>query len=155
MRTFRVTTVTAAVALMFAIAASTASAQLSANWSPTSLSFGKQKVGTKSGVKTVTVRGQCGPDIDIDPGPGFTPAPGPCSNMDIAVSGDFLISATTCPLTGVLAGVCTIDVRFKPKSKGKKEGFLRIQSIPFGGVPLDGKGCKKKEDGKLKECKKG
>jgi hypothetical protein len=88
-------------------------------------------------------------------GPGFIPAPGPCSSADIAISGQFVISSMTCPQTGFVGengASCAINVRFKPQSKGKKKGFLRISSNPFGGVPLAGKGCKK-ENGKL-DCKK-
>jgi hypothetical protein len=150
-----VATIAAGVTLMFAINVGTAGAQVAFTWSPESLAFGKQKVGKKSEAKAVTVVAHCGPDIDIDPGPGFIPAPGPCSSADIAISGQFVISSMTCPQTGFVGengASCAINVRFKPQSKGKKKGFLRISSNPFGGVPLAGKGCKK-ENGKL-DCKK-
>ena len=157
MKRFRVaTTVIATMALGFAVNAASASAQgVGFTYAPQSLSFGKQKVDTKSNAKTVTLTAICGPDYDGSPAPGFQPAPGPCSLTDIAISGDFLISSMTCPQTGFFgqSGTkCAINVKFKPKAKGKREGFLRINSNPFQGVPLDGKGCKKKVDGVLKQC---
>jgi hypothetical protein len=152
-RSFRfVAAIAASIALVFAINVAAASAF---TWTPESLSFGKQKVGKKSEAKTVTVTSICGPDTPVGDPPVIVP--GPCSSADIAISGQFLISSTTCPQTGFVGengAKCTINVRFKPESKGKKKGFLRISSNPFGGVPLEGKGCKKnKQTGKL-DCKK-
>ncbi len=157
MRTSRVAAVVAGTATLVASGAQAlwapAPEDAAAKVNPQSLSFGKQKVGTKSAPKQVVVSGSTCPD---NPGPPISP--GNCPEpLDIAVSGDFVIVGHNCPpvLPGGLSPTqCTINVAFKPKSKGKHKGFLRIQSTPFGGVPLDGKGCKKKVGGKLKQCKK-
>ena len=159
-------TTTIGVAIVFAITAASASAG-GVSWTPGNLNFGKQKTGSASNSKKVTVNHFCSPDIVVN----GNPAPGPCPVMDIAISGKFRISSTTCPTTGVPIapiGSCTVSVKFKPTSKGKHHGFLRIwtgqQTNPaagFGattapgapaGVPLEGRGCKKKVDGQLKQC---
>jgi hypothetical protein len=135
-------------------------------WSPPSLSFTKQKVGITSVSQQVVLNGEgyCGVDT------GVPPEPGPCfpEPLDIAVSGDFLITANNCPSAlgrpGSPGGPpahfppenppsCAVSVAFKPNAIGGRTGFLRLKSNPIQGVALYGKGCKKPKKGKLR-CKK-
>ena len=100
--------------------------------------------------------GYCGPDFSD----GMNIVPGPCfpEPTDIAVSGQFVITASTCPsslnsplTTSVLS--CSVHVAFSPASRGPQSGFLRLVSSPsIVGVPLAGQGCKqvKGKNGKKK-----
>ena len=109
------------------------------SWSAGYAQFGKVPVGDKGPVKTITVRANqfCQPvssfqfDCTYD-------------QLDIAVSGPFVITADTCGAPTFSRPACTVNVRFKPTERGKQLGFLRIER-PFGGpvegVPLVGKGC--------------
>lgn len=114
---------------------------------PSSIDFGKQKVGSQSSPQIVSIRGGVCTDVDGDPGPPWVPTP-LCffEPMDVAVAGPFSILSNSCPamLAGQLGpGGCTVSVAFNPPSRGEHEGFLRLQSSPMAhGVLLSGKGCK-------------
>jgi hypothetical protein len=128
-------------------------------YSPSSLTFDKQKLGTSSPPQVVTVGGgYCGPDHpdgmgNIVPGPCFT------EPTDVAVSGTFVITANTCPAqlsspltTSIFS--CSVSVAFAPTALGASNGFLRLASNPsIVGVPLSGTGCVKTKRGKLKCAK--
>ena len=82
---------------------------------PGSLSFGTQKVGTTSSVKSVTLTNS-----------GTTPL----ILGRLTSSGDFsIISTTTCTagLSIAPAHTCRIDVKFAPKSKGTRFGSVAIK----------------------------
>jgi hypothetical protein len=155
-RMLGITVITAGLVLSM-----TGTASAAATVSPSSLSFGKQKVGTQSAPQQVTVTGGfCGPDF-FD---GMNIVPGPCfpEPTDVAVSGQFVLVSHNCPaaLTSptTIKATCTIFVAFKPTSKGEQKGFARAQSSPgVVGANLDGVGCKKKKkkNGKKKKlvCK--
>jgi hypothetical protein len=135
------------------------SASAAVTFTPSSLNFGNQKVGTTSNAQLVNVQGGgCGPDT------GPPPTPGPCFSepTDIAVSGDFVITSNNCPpaLLGHdinAPGKCQVYVAFRPTLRGPRNGFLRITSTPsISGVSLSGTGCKKvkRKNGKRRlSCK--
>jgi hypothetical protein len=142
--------------------AATASAVI---YTPSSLTFDNQKLGSVSSPKEVRVGGgYCGPDyfdgMNIVPGPCFT------DPSDVAVSGAFVITANNCPaqLSSALTTStysCSVSVAFAPSSLGASKGFLRVASSPgIVGVPLAGTGCVEAKGGELqcarsvKKCKK-
>jgi YVTN family beta-propeller protein len=86
-----------------------------ASLNPGSLSFGTQKVGTTSAVKSVTLTNS-----------GTTPL----ILGSLASSGDFAINSTTTCTAGLSiapAHTCRIDVKFTPKSKGSRSGSITIK----------------------------
>ena len=130
--------------------ATSAGANAAVTVSPSSLSFGKTKVGHESSAQAVTVTGGfCGPDFMDGMG---NIVPGPCfpETTDVAISGQFKIVSNNCPATLLspltTKATCTVAVAFKPTSKGTQHGFLRAQSSPaIVGTNLTGIGCKKKK----------
>ncbi len=117
-------------------------------YSPSGLTFAKQKLGTISPSQAVTISGGgCGPDY-FD---GMNIVPGPCYTepTDIAVSGPFGITADSCPNPLYSIDInnhppCSISVVFYPTAKGEQKGFLRLTSTPaIAGVTLSGVGCEK------------
>ena len=149
-----VTAIAAAIAL---VAPAAGTAQTTGDpvptWSPASIGFGKTKVRKSSEIRRVDVQPGSGC------GAGWMP-PMPCTLsygfLDVAVSGPFAIVDTTCRF-GENLSPCFVDVRFRPRSRGRHDGFLRItpakpaQDTPgpptqpeaARGVPLTGKGCHK------------
>jgi YVTN family beta-propeller protein len=98
---------------------------------PRSLSFGTQKVGTTSGVKSVTVTNS-----------GTTPL----VLGSVSINGDYSIaSSTTCTagLSVTPAHSCRIDVKFSPRSKGQRFGVVTIHDNALLGqqdISLSGQG---------------
>jgi trimeric autotransporter adhesin len=74
---------------------------------PSSLSFGMQKVGTTSAAKTLTITNNLPTAVTIT-GDSFTG-----SN-----AGDFVQSATTCGASLAPSGSCTQSIEFKPSATG-------------------------------------
>jgi hypothetical protein len=136
------TALAAAVAL---VAPAAGSAQTAGDpvptWSPSELTFGKTKLGTPSDTRRVDVVPGAGC------GAGWMP-PLPCTLsygfLDVAVSGPFEIVATTCHY-GENVSPCVVVVRFRPPSRGRHDGFLRITNNRgmSRGVPLSGEGCER------------
>jgi hypothetical protein len=86
-----------------------------ASLNPASLSFGTQKVGTTSGIKTVTLTNS-----------GTTPL----VLGSIASSGDFSLNSTTTCKAGLSltqSQNCRIDVKFLPSGKGSRNGVVTIK----------------------------
>jgi len=94
--------------------------------SPTSLSFGKQKVDTTSAPEKVTFTNEGAASITID---------------GISVSGEFEKSTTTCGRSIGAGKSCSVSVTFKPTKTGTLTGTLSVTaSSPFPAVPLSGTG---------------
>jgi hypothetical protein len=81
-----------------------------ASITPGSLTFGPQKVGTRSGGALVTVLNSGG---------------GPLSIAGIRASGDFT-AAGTCPSPLAVGARCTITVTFTPRAAGIRTGILTV-----------------------------
>ena len=84
-----------------------------ANFTPKSLAFGDQKVGTKSQPQVVTLLNKGADDLS------FT---------SITISGDFA-QTNNCPTgTNILAPAqsCSISVTFTPTQKGKRTGSIKV-----------------------------
>jgi subtilase family serine protease len=101
-------------------------------FNPTSLTFGKTKVGKTSAPKTVTVSNTGGSTLDIS---------------SIATSGDFARKAgpkkTDCGSTLAAGATCTVRVVFKPTQTGTRTGDLIFTDNAAGSpqqVPLTGTG---------------
>jgi len=98
--------------------------------SPTSLTFGDQKVGTVSAAQTVTVSNTGTSTLDIS---------------SIAVSADF-VETNTCGATLNILNVgqsCTVSISFQPTATGARAGALSITDNASGspqGVALSGNG---------------
>jgi len=82
---------------------------------PTSLDFGKVVVGDTSAPQIVTVANIGTADLMV---------------TNVTKNGDFTVTATNCPLDGILVpgASCTADVVFKPESLGDLTGTLFIYS---------------------------
>lgn len=80
-----------------------------------SLSFGSQKVGTTSGLKTMTVTNTGATTLNFN---GMTIVGGN--------AGDFSIAATTCGGSLTAGNSCTISVTFTPAAKGSRASTLTI-----------------------------
>jgi hypothetical protein len=111
-------------------------------YSAGTLEFGKTAVGKESDPRTITVHRN---SFCVPTSPGFD-----CNHdqLDLAVSGPFVMLAQTCVGPGSVAP-CRVTLEYRPTAKGRQDGFLRLTSsaIPSGmprtqGVPLAGLGCK-------------
>jgi Tol biopolymer transport system component len=101
--------------------------------SPAGINFGDQKVGKKSEKQFVTLRNTGGATLKIS---------------KIYVSGDFAISSSTntCPAKLTPGSSCEFGATFKPKSKGRRWGVVKVfDDAPDSPqrVELTGKGKKK------------
>jgi len=91
--------------------------------SPSSLSWHKVAVGQTAGAKTITVTNS---GVSA---PGSSGVLAPLSISSIAVSPEFMQTATTCPSapsTLAAGDSCTISVAFRPDSTGDKTGSLTL-----------------------------
>jgi hypothetical protein len=93
------------------------------SFSPTSLSFGPQLVGSTSASQSVTLKNAGSASLTI---------------ASVTSSGDFALTttATSCPYTGgtVASGAsCTLDVTFTPTATGARSGALTLTGS-YGGV---------------------
>jgi archaellum component FlaF (FlaF/FlaG flagellin family) len=97
--------------------------------SPTSLSFGKRTVGTKSTAKTVTLTNSGAGALDVS---------------SITTTGGF-IETNTCTSALLHGNSCSISVKFAPTVVGTYTGPLKINDNA-GNTPqivsLNGKGIK-------------
>src|SRR6478735_460257 len=103
--------------LIFGVAVSSAAAVLNA--SPTSVSFGDQKVGTTSSDSTVHITNTGDADLMV--------ATVSASDTTVGSTGEFAVSSNGCG-TVPPAGGCDITVTFSPASAGAKTGVLSISS---------------------------
>jgi len=103
--------------LIFGVAVSSAAAVLNA--SPTSVSFGDQKVGTTSSDSTVHITNTGDADLVL--------ATVSASDTTVGSTGEFAVSSNGCG-TVPPAGGCDITVTFSPASAGAKTGVLSISS---------------------------
>jgi Abnormal spindle-like microcephaly-assoc'd, ASPM-SPD-2-Hydin len=85
--------------------------------SPASLAFGNEVLGTTSAGKAVTVTNITSSSVPIS---------------SIAASGDFTITANTCPATLAGSGHCSITVAFKPSVLGAVTGDVTIVYSAIG-----------------------
>src|SRR6478752_10426200 len=119
--------------LIFGVAVSSAAAVLNA--SPTSVSFGDQKVGTTSSDSTVHITNTGDADLVL--------ATVSASDTTVGSTGEFAVSSNGCG-TVPPAGGCDITVTFSPASAGPKTGVLSISSndpaTPTTAVSLTGTG---------------
>jgi len=86
--------------------------------SPTSITFAPQKVGTTSGVHTITLRNNLLTALSIT-GSSFTGAD----------PGDFTVSTTTCGASLAAKSACTISVVFKPAATGTRTATLNVNDV--------------------------
>jgi hypothetical protein len=99
-------------------------------FSPTSLSFGNEVVGTTSLAKTVTLKNTNTATLDIS---------------SITPTGDFAISSNTCGATLAGEQSCKMSITFKPIALGKLTGTLTFtdnagnspQTIPLSGTGVE------------------
>jgi hypothetical protein len=77
--------------------------------SPTSLSFGKEAVGTTSSARKVTLKNTSTGTLDIS---------------SITPSGDFAISENTCGATLAAKKSCKVSLTFTPPALGERTGML-------------------------------
>ncbi len=92
------------------------------------LAFADQKVGTSSAVKAVTLKNTGTATLSI---------------TSVLASGDFHVSATTCPSHLAAGSSCAIDVDFHPTVKGARTGTLSVVDFNIHspeGVALTGTG---------------
>jgi hypothetical protein len=90
------------------------------NASPTSVSFGGQKVGTTSSDSTVHVTNAGDGDLVLDAVSA--------SDTTVGSTGEFAVGSNGCGTDPVPAGGCDITVSFSPASAGPKTGVLSISS---------------------------
>jgi hypothetical protein len=83
--------------------------------SPTSQTFGAQKVGTSSAAKNVTLKNNLLTTLTIS---GFT--------FTGADPGDYAVSSTTCGSSLPSKTTCTISVVFKPTVIGARSSTLNV-----------------------------
>ena len=104
--------------------------------SPTSVSFGDQKVGTTSSDSTVHITNTGDADLVL--------ATVSASDTTVGSTGEFAVSSNGCGTVPVPAGGCDITVAFSPASAGAKTGVLSISSndpaTPTTAVSLTGNG---------------
>ena len=121
--------------LVSGVAVSSAAAPV-LNASPTSVSFGDQKVGTTSSGSTVHVTNAGDADLVV--------ATASASDTTVGSTGEFAVSSNGCG-TVPPAGGCDITVTFSPASAGPKTGVLSISSndpaTPTTAVSLTGNGA--------------
>jgi len=121
--------------LVSGVAVSSAAAPV-LNASPTSVSFGDQKVGTTSSGSTVHVTNAGDADLVV--------ATVSASDTTVGSTGEFAVSSNGCG-TVPPAGGCDITVTFSPASAGPKTGVLSISSndpaTPTTAVSLTGNGA--------------
>jgi uncharacterized repeat protein (TIGR03803 family) len=79
---------------------------------PTSLTFAKQKVGTTSGAKKVTLKNKLNTNL---------------TGISYAATKPFAVSDSTCKTTLAINSSCTISVVFKPTVTGTVTGTLTIK----------------------------
>jgi len=91
--------------------------------SPTSLNFGTVAVGNTSSQQNVTVTNVSSATVSFT---GFVFAG--------AAAGDYLISANTCGATIAPGANCSVGVKFKPTTTGKRNAKLNVQNNG-GGSP--------------------
>ncbi len=102
-----------------------------ASLSPNALSFGTQKVGTTSAVKSVAVTNS-----------GTTPL----VLGSVSVNGDYAVASTSTCVAGLSvtpAHTCRIDVKFSPRAKGQRIGNVTIRDNALFGeqnISLSGQG---------------
>ncbi len=106
----------------------TATTPGSISFSPATLDFGTQNVGSPSVARTVTVTNSGGSPIDIQP-------------YRFLVTGDYYVPEDTCfsssPQGRLQAGQsCTVDIVFIPRTSGTRTGLLDIGN-PNGQTPAD------------------
>jgi hypothetical protein len=97
------------------------------SFSPASLDFGDQRVGTTSAAQTVTVGNQNGAEVVFS---------------SISVSGDFA-QTNNCPARLAVDASCTLSVTFTPTAAGPRSGVVTVLSDATGSphtVPLAGRG---------------
>lgn len=86
-------------------------------FSPTSLTFATQTVGTTSAPQTVTMTNNLSTTL---------------SKINIAASGDFAVSATTCSATLASKAQCTFSVTFTPSQTGSIKGSVTVTDTALG-----------------------
>jgi len=99
--------------------------------SPTSLTYGKQKVGTTSAAHNVTLKNNLSSALTIGPF-SFTGAD----------QGDFNVSTTTCGASLAAKSTCTISIVFKPTATGRRAATFNMndsannspQTVPLTGI---------------------
>jgi hypothetical protein len=102
-----------------------------ATLSPSAVSFGSQKVGTASAIKTVMLTNS---------------GTSPLTLTKVSTDGDFSINNTTTCTSGLSlapAKTCKIDVKFLPRSRGQRNGAIEVNDNAFPDeqiVPLSGIG---------------
>jgi hypothetical protein len=79
-------------------------------FSPTTLTFPSQTVGTTSNPQTVTITNKATNGL----------------NLNLAATTDYSISATTCGATIAGSGTCTVSITFTPVANGKAAGALIV-----------------------------
>ena len=87
--------------------------------SPSSLSFGAQKVGTTSALKSATLTNNGSSALVLN---------------KISVSGDYSIASTTTCVAGLSLAptkTCRIDVKFSPRSRGQRNGAVDVDDNAF------------------------
>ena len=83
--------------------------------SPTSINYGKQKVGTTSSARNVTLKNNLSSALTINPF-SFTGAD----------QGDFHVLTTTCGASLAAKSTCTISIVFKPTATGGRAATLNV-----------------------------
>jgi hypothetical protein len=100
-----------------------------ANVSPSSLSFGKIKVGRLSSIQYVTIANTGNAALTFS---------------SASISGDFVFgNLGTCDVSLAPGASCTYSARFTPKAKGYRSGAITIYTNASGSplkVPLSGQG---------------
>lgn len=93
------------------------SAVLPVVFSPTSLTFAAQSVGTTSAPQSITMTNNLSTTL---------------SKIAIAASGDFAISSNSCPATLASKGQCSFAVTFTPSQTGSIKGSVTVTDSALG-----------------------
>jgi hypothetical protein len=102
------------------------------SFSPGSISFGNQGVGTKSSAYTLTLKNTGNASLTIN-----------SLGVTGANAGDFFTSNNTCGSSVAAGANCTISVSFKPSASGSRGAALSLTDNAYGSpqtVSLSGKG---------------
>jgi hypothetical protein len=99
------------------------------SYSPGSLNFPSQPVGTSSGPQTVTLTNNLSPSLKIVSISAFTP----------------FTQTNTCPTSLPLAASCTITISYSPTARGTDSSRILVQynaggGIDFSYIPVSGTG---------------
>ncbi len=93
------------------------SAVLPVTFSPVSLTFAAQNVGTTSAPQTVTLTNNLSTTL---------------SKIAVSASGDFALATNTCAATLAAGGQCAFSVTFTPSQTGSIKGAVTVTDSAIG-----------------------